>query len=60
MVTRRYKWVCKLRDFSVSPLRKCFCQKCAIDGHLSTEGRPPLAKRGAKVGGLKCLSMAHF
>jgi len=42
------------------PRRGFFSEKCAIDRHLSTEYGPSLAERGAKVGGLKCLSMAHF
>ena len=37
-----------------------FSKKCAIDRRLSTEYGPSLGGRGAKVGGLKCLSMAHF
>jgi len=35
-------------------------KKCAIDRHLSTEYGLSLGRRGAKSGGLKCLSMAHL
>jgi len=50
----------KITQMPVSDRGHFFEKKCAIDRHLSTEYGPSLAERGAKVGGLKCLSMAHF